>query len=164
MCRDFVVWLPTRLQEHLIAEANRFEDIETGGVLMGYWYTPAILVVTANIDGGPNALHEPHAFAPDQDWQITEIARHYHASGRRETYIGDWHTHPGANSGHLSWKDRRILRRIINTPAARAPHPLMVVLHGSRDAWQLTGWVASLKTRPILWATLLLTEVPVRRY
>jgi len=46
-------------------------------------------------------------------------ASHYEQSGRLDTYLGDWHTHPGAVSGGLSWKDRACLKRIVRTPSER---------------------------------------------
>jgi hypothetical protein len=54
--------------------------------------------------------------------------------------------------------DRRVLRRIIETPSARAPAPLMLLLHGARTEWRATAWVAELKCRPILWPKLSLSE------
>lgn len=159
----YVVWLPSRLHDDCIAEADRFYRLETGGALMGYW-NGANAVITAIIGAGPAALHERHNFEPDQEWQVAAIARHYEASGRRETYIGDWHTHPDAKAPHLSWTDRRVIRRIINTPSARAPNPLMIVFCGAEGDWHATAWLACLKPRPIIWPKLVLRNTQLRLY
>lgn len=135
---------------------------ETGGVLMGYWHGPHCAVVTAAIGPGPDAVHERHHFEPDYPWQLLQIAAHYERSGRRETYIGDWHTHPGAISGHLSWTDRRVMRRIINTPAARSVTPLMAILHGKEDDWKLAVWRAQLAPRPFLWSKLVIDDMTIK--
>lgn len=158
-----VVWLPVQLHDDCIAEADRFYRLETGGALMGYW-NAANAVITAIIGAGPAALHERHNFEPDQQWQVAAIAQHYEASGRRETYIGDWHTHPDATTAHLSWTDRRVLRRIITTPSARASNPIMIVYYGAEAAWKTGAWRASLKPRSVIWAKLLLRETEVRFY
>jgi integrative and conjugative element protein (TIGR02256 family) len=78
----------------MMGEAAARYPLETGGVFMGYWADDRTAVVTQAIGPGPNAYHHRHRFAPDQEWQTTEIAEYYRASGRRETYLGDWHTHP----------------------------------------------------------------------
>lgn len=119
------------------AEADRCYPLETGGVLMGFWRRH-LAVVTQVIGPGPNARHERWSFEPDQEWQLGAIAAHYARSGRRETYLGDWHTHPDARNGNLSRMDRGVLRKVISTPSARAPTPVMMILYGSPAGWVLT--------------------------
>lgn len=97
-------------------------------------------IVTQVIGAGPKAVHRTHSFEPDYDWQNKRIAEHYESSGRRDTYLGDWHSHPGATSGELSRHDRAVIRKIIRTPAARAPVPLMAILYGHPRDWELTVW------------------------
>lgn len=160
--RDRIIWLATGLFAQCATDADRFYDLETGGALMGYWHGTDTAVITAIIEAGPGALHERYNFEPDQRWQVKQIARHYAASGRRETYIGDWHTHPAAKTGRLSRTDCGVLRRIIATPSARASTPIMIVLHGTQGAWQATAWVAALKTRRIFWSNLLLCKAALR--
>src|SRR3546814_726210 len=96
------------------------------------------------------------------DLQLDQIARHYAASGRRTTYLGDWHSHPGASGGTLSWVDRRVLRLVIATPSARCPRPLMMIIWGSTDEWQLTAWRARLRSRPLLWDRLVLEQATIK--
>jgi integrative and conjugative element protein (TIGR02256 family) len=162
MRKDRIVWLPTELFDQCATDADHFYDLETGGALMGYWHGTDAAVITAIIEAGPGALHEQYNFEPDQQWQLERIAQHYAASGRRETYIGDWHTHPTAKTGRLSRTDLGVLRRIIATPAARASTPIMIVLHGRKGAWQATAWVAALKGRRIFWPKLLLSKAALR--
>lgn len=158
MHKEPIVWLPRALFELCVADADHFYDLETGGALMGYWNDTDAAVVTAIIEAGPGALHERYNFEPDQEWQVERIARHYVASGRRETYIGDWHTHPAAKTGRLSRTDRGVLRRIITTPAARTPTPIMIVLNGTRGSWEVTAWIGTLRVRRIFRPNLLVTE------
>lgn len=164
MRRNFIVWLSSQLHNHCIEEANRFDPLETGGALMGYWHGAHVIVITAVVGPGPGALHERYSFEPDQEWQLAEIARQYQTSGRRETYLGDWHTHPCAKSGQLSRRDRRVLRRIINTPAARVQYPVMMLLHGTENEWQTIAWLAGLQPRRLISPKLLLSRAELRLY
>jgi integrative and conjugative element protein (TIGR02256 family) len=158
----FVTWLPAALHERCTEEAERRFPLETGGVFMGYWADSRCAVVTHAIGPGPEAVHERRNFEPDHDWQLRAIAGHYRRSGRRETYLGDWHSHPGAVTGSLSRADRRVLRRIINTPAARAATPIMAIFHGGEMGWTLALWRAEMRPRSFLWPKLVLDEVEVR--
>ena len=132
--------------------------LETGGTFMGWWANTTTAVITAIIGPGPNAIHGRHHFQPDQGWQLNQIAQHYEVSGRRETYLGDWHSHPSRTGRTLSWADRRVLRLIISTPSARCPIPLMAVLWGPPDDWQTTMWYARLHWRHFLWDRLVVSE------
>lgn len=162
MQQQAVIWFPANLQTQCTDEGNGKYPRETGGVLMGYWHTIDCAVVTAAIGPGPNAIHERHSFEPDYAWQLSAIAEHYQRSGRRETYIGDWHTHPDANTGHLSRTDRRVLRQIIKAPAARSAAPLMAIFHGDDSDWRLSVWRAQLSPRPILWPKLVIDHMAIR--
>lgn len=159
-----VIWISSELHRMCADEASGFFDLETGGTFMGYWPNAETAVITGLIGAGPNALHERHNFEPDQEWQLKEIASHYETSGRRETYIGDWHSHPNAQSGRLSWTDRGVLRQIIKTPEARASRPIMVVFHGVPNDWQTTAWIGDLRERRLLWPKLEVCEATLQLY
>ena len=131
---------------------------------MGWWADTAVAVISAVIEPGPGAVHGPHNFAPDQVWQLAEIVSHYQASGRRETYLGDWHSHPNESSGRLSWIDRQVLRRIIHSPEARCDRPLMAVLWGEPEAWQTEMCHACLRPRRIIWDRLVVEPADLRVY
>jgi integrative and conjugative element protein (TIGR02256 family) len=110
-----------------LAEGKR--GLETGGLLIGYWTDDDRPVVTDVIGPGPGAVHLPRSFQPDHTWQSEQLANLYAQSGRRRTYLGDWHTHP-LGSAEPSRTDRATLRRIAATPAARTPRPLMAIQGG----------------------------------
>lgn len=164
MLPDVGVWLPNTVTQECAVEADIKLPLETGGTFMGWWLNPDTAVVTAMIGPGPGALHERFRFQPDQQWQLEQIAAHYERSGRRETYLGDWHSHPGASSGALSWTDRGVLRRVIATPEARCALPLMMILWGSSGTWQLTAWRAQTVPRVVLWDKLHLDPVQIRAF
>jgi len=112
---------------------------ETGGVLIGYWGNNQEAVVTAVIGPGPKAVHKKRSFKPDHVYHVEQISQHYYASGRTETYLGDWHTHPKAGA-YLSDRDLKTLHAIGNYEQARLNKPLMMIL--GTNPFELKVWAA----------------------
>jgi integrative and conjugative element protein (TIGR02256 family) len=132
-------WVATEARERMGTEAQRRSPLETGGVLMGYWAEDQSGVVIADVVGaGPRAVHRRAAFTPDHVYQEREIARIYKESGRRITYLGDWHSHPGGPM-MLSVVDRLTQIRIGLHETARAPRALMAIVAGG-PPWTLGVW------------------------
>jgi integrative and conjugative element protein (TIGR02256 family) len=133
------VWIPNKVIDDMVIEAERVAPLETGGAFMGYWVVPNIeVVITKQIGPGPKAKHRRYSFEPDSEWQEAEIAKIYRESGYRHTYLGDWHTHPCGNPA-LSWKDLRVMRKIGLSKKARVAIPLMGIVAGG-SPWLLNIW------------------------
>ena len=126
---------------------------ETGGILMGGCSGDRILI-TDVVGPGPNAVHETTWFRPDYDYHDAEVARLYRESAGTTTYLGDWHSHPGASEPHLSGKDKRVIRNIAQSAEARAPNPLMLMLFGGSVQWNAFAWVGELKAPILGWRAL----------
>lgn len=137
-------WISSRSLDTLRGDADRFYPSETGGVLIGYWADEANVVITADVGAGPAAVHKRHSYGHDHDWEAAQIAIEYERSGRSHIYIGDWHTHPDASSGHLSGTDKRSLRRVLGSREARLCRALMMVLFGRPQGWRVDIWLAEL--------------------
>lgn len=135
LMKDNVAWVDRRIFSEMSKEAHRFCPRETGGVLMGYWAGIDQVVITNMIGPGPKAVHRRYFFTPDDQWHVDEIARIYEQSGRVITYLGDWHSHPYGSSG-LSIKDFVTLFRVAAYKPARAPRPIMGILHNN-PKWEL---------------------------
>lgn len=135
------VLVPAAVLQEMEAETERHAPEETGGVLLGYAdRTDATRIqVTNQVGPGPRAIHRRHFFDPDGEWQAREVAAAYAGSGRVSTYLGDWHSHPGG-SRRPSGLDRSTARRIALCEQARAPHPVMLILHGEADDWRLAAY------------------------
>lgn len=130
-------WVDKRLLDLMIAESDCWYPKETGGILMGYLCDQDV-VVTDVIGPGPKAVHRRYSFTPDAKWQGDEIAKIYEESGRVTTYLGDWHSHPHGTPG-LSVKDLVTLFRVAIHKPARAPRPIMGILHNNPQ-WELVVW------------------------
>jgi integrative and conjugative element protein (TIGR02256 family) len=143
------VWLPEELQVALEADADEHDPCETGGMLIGY-PSEQSLVITRLVPGGPGAIREHARFEPDGEWQQAELERVYAESGRIETYLGDWHSHP-IGVARPSRRDRRTAARIARDRHARCRNPLTLIAGKSwRDGWEFApfiyrGWRGFLK-------------------
>ena len=125
--------------DRLIVEVDATFPLETGGVLMGYVHG-GDCIVTAIVGPGPNAVHHECTFTPDYEYQEMEVANIYVSSGRRWTYLGDWHSHPRQRMPSLSPKDIRTLKCIARYKGARIAQPIMLLLAGEPDDWSLNVW------------------------
>jgi integrative and conjugative element protein (TIGR02256 family) len=157
-----LIWLPEELSAACEADANLHYPLESGGALLGYRVDDQ-LVVTAMIRGGSGALRTQTSYRPDLDWQNARIAEHYERSGRRDEYLGDWHSHPDTETAYLSSEDRAVLKKIIRATEARCPSPVMAVLAGGPFNWTMSAWSAELRQR---WfgSRLMLRPLGVRTY
>jgi integrative and conjugative element protein (TIGR02256 family) len=134
------------LLDSVIGEADRHYPDETGGILLGYWVNGGKDTVITTLTGpGPRAVHRRNSFTPDYFYQEQRIADGYTTSGRRHTYLGDWHTHPDCSTAELSWKDRRALAEIAVYPEARNRSPVMAIAAGTPASWITTFWKGELR-------------------
>lgn len=138
--RSITAWVARAAIQVLAREADRFYPNETGGILIGYWdESMRNVVITIGTRSGCLARHASLLYAPDAEHDEAEIAKYYKASEGVYTYLGDWHTHPNETS-YLSGKDFRTLALIAQTPGARIANPLMAVLGGKPNGWELHIW------------------------
>lgn len=133
--------IPTKVVKAMEDEAERHHPNETGGVLLGYFRNGEAdrIQVTEQVGPGPEARHQRHRFDPDGDWQAEKVAEHYARSDRLESYLGDWHSHPDCG-GKPSALDRSTAKKIADCEEARAPRPLIVILHGEPGNWNLAAY------------------------
>jgi integrative and conjugative element protein (TIGR02256 family) len=130
------LWIADSVLSQMRQLARRYAPLETGGMLLGYEAANQEAVVTAMIGPGPHARHRRFRFRPDPDYQQSHLEAHFARTHGRETYLGDWHTHPSGACA-LSWMDKRVLARIASTPSSGTVHPIMLVLAGSGVQWAL---------------------------
>lgn len=129
-------WLPGSVFSQMVDLAMARFPLETGGMLLGYEAENGEAVVTAIIGPGPKARHRRFRFAPDADYQQAELDAHFWRTDGRETYLGDWHTHPRGTPS-LSFLDKRTLARIARTPSSGTVNPIMAILAGEKEIWNI---------------------------
>jgi integrative and conjugative element protein (TIGR02256 family) len=158
-----LIWMPKRVMSACAADADLYYPLESGGAFLGYRVGGEI-VVTEMVTGGLDALRTRASYQPDVSWQNARIAEHYARSGRKDEYLGDWHSHPDTQKAYLSRDDHVVLRKIIRTPGARCPRPVMSVLAGTKSNWSMTIWSAALTRRRWLGQRLLVTPESLAQY
>jgi integrative and conjugative element protein (TIGR02256 family) len=93
------------------------------------------------VSDGPCAIREQARFEPDGEWQQAELERIYAESGRIETYLGDWHSHP-IGLARPSRRDRRTAARIARDRHARCRNPLTLIVGKSwRHGWEFAPFI-----------------------
>lgn len=75
------------------SEIEKFDGLESGGVLIGY-IEDDVLIVDKASGGGPNAIHEELYFRADPNYVDMFIDMEIANSGGELRYLGEWHTHP----------------------------------------------------------------------
>ncbi|MBI2919055.1 MAG: Mov34/MPN/PAD-1 family protein [Chloroflexi bacterium] len=92
----------------LEAEARRWPDCETGGILVGRRHG-GVSTVTHATGPGPNAIHSPVAFAKDTVYLQRVLDYLFQCFG--VNYLGVWHQHPpempypSAGDLRSAWQD-----------------------------------------------------------
>jgi integrative and conjugative element protein (TIGR02256 family) len=132
------VWVPEQLLALWEEEAAEHAPDETGGMLVGYWSESGGAVITETIDGGPDAIRRPSRFEPNGAWQQQRLDEIYLQSGRLQTYLGDWHSHPHG-APRPSFRDRETAKKVATAKEARAPRPLTVICSKHNGRWE---WAA----------------------
>lgn len=130
------LWIARAVFAGMSELATQRFPLETGGMLLGYQADNGEAVITGIIGPGPNARHSQYRFKPDAEYQQQELEAHFYRTEGRETYLGDWHTHP-RGSDTLSLIDKRTLRKIARTPSSGTVHPIMVIMAGDSVDWRL---------------------------
>lgn len=139
------IWIYQRPMKLMFSLAQEHAPFEVGGMLVGYEATNGDTVVTHVIGPGPGAIHHRFSFSPDSDYQQLALEVWFRDTGGRETYLGDWHTHPGG-SPMPSLTDKQTLARIASTESSGTRYPVMVILAGEADSWRV-GAVRFLSAR-----------------
>ena len=109
------VVMPAAVLSAVFDECDRYDDVETGGRIIGTFSERERLEVRVEgmIDAGPNAKRARTSFFQDGDYQ-TEIFRSVE-SGRPEIeHVGTWHSHHCNGYPHLSDGDVETYRRTVN--------------------------------------------------
>jgi integrative and conjugative element protein (TIGR02256 family) len=106
---------------------------EVGGWLLGYWADDRRSLFVTHLTPPTGGL----------PWQVTISSRGHRryfdeawdASSGAVTFLGDWHTHPGA-AATPSRRDRQALAKLATEPDYGTPRPLAAIVKTARWPWQ----------------------------
>jgi integrative and conjugative element protein (TIGR02256 family) len=142
----------------------RGQPNETGGLILGYWASKSEAVVQEITFAGPEAIGGAYSFDPDYEHDAELVAERYANSDGITTYLGDWHSHPNTMNAYLSKKDRAVLKRIAQSPDARAPRPLAMVLAGVDSYCKLKVRFGDLRPPLLGWQRLRVEECDIQLF
>jgi len=142
--RSVKTWLSTDQVAGAICSAKQYYPLETGGLLFGYRVAPREFVINTISLAGPSATRTATSYTPDYSYDEDFALRQFALCGYDSIYLGDWHSHPGAQRAYLSRKDRAALKNIANSDVARLPSPLCMILNGKDSDWDYRLWVGEI--------------------
>lgn len=130
--------VPLEVLRFIEAEAGAHLPNESGGILIGQFSDDVVLITRAG-DAGPNAYHAPVGFRRDGEHAQQLRDRAVAASGGRDDYVGEWHSHP--TDALPSPKDRRSMRAISADRKFALAEPVLIVLcRTSVGMWEPTAY------------------------
>jgi len=151
------IWISEFALERMRQLAQLHFPLETGGMLIGYVGDNGEPVVNNVIGPGPKARHGRFKFVPDGWYQQEVLEKIFLKTEGRETYLGDWHTHPkGGNCP--SYIDKITLAKIAHEPASGTKHPIMAILGDGTPIWKI-GVVRFFSARGIILRHYKVTEL-----
>ena len=137
---SFQVFILDKAYRQIQNEVNRHPGEETGGILIGFRTSEALIVSTAT-GPGPSAVHHPNSIRFDEKF-CERKARQLQNRGKNLRYIGDWHSHP-----FTRLKPSKVDKRSFGLKAAthyRTSFPLMIIA-GPGPLIPLQGFVLTNK-------------------
>lgn len=114
-------------------------EVETGGILMGY-YTVKDEVVITNICGpGPKAKQKKYSIVLDSLYAQKFVNEIFKETNGQITYIGDWHSHTTDNLTP-SRTDKNGLKKLANNKRSRLVMPIMLITNYKEEALLKRGF------------------------
>lgn len=121
-----LIYIRESLINSIIDQTLFSEPLETGGMLLGYIEQRNYYVVDL-VDAGPEAVHEREYFLPDGKYQQPILEQKFFESNGKVTFLGDWHSHPNADS-YLSNLDMKTLKNISEDEGAQIACPIFIII------------------------------------
>lgn len=116
-------------------------EIETGGILVGYYNQPHDNAIVTDVSSAPDDSKRQRAMFHRgvrglQPWLDRLWMR------QRRYYLGEWHFHPFA-SPTASDTDISQLRRYSEKDSLRCPEPVLLIIGGDpQSVWTVKAYVA----------------------
>jgi integrative and conjugative element protein (TIGR02256 family) len=114
-------------------------DVETGGVLMGYYTVKDEVVITHCCGPGPKAIQKRYSIFLDSSYAQEFVNEVYTNSDGQITYIGDWHSHTSSNLTP-SRTDKIELNKIVKNKQSRLGMPIMVITNFAYEVLSIKGF------------------------
>jgi len=143
-CRRFGVEIPEAVVEKILRYCSDSVQVETGGILIGYYNPEHTRAIVAEATGPPaDSTRLPRRFIRGVQGLQQLLDRLWNR--QRLYYLGEWHFHPDSSS-LPSQQDLREMLKISRNRLTECPEPLLVIIGGEPDAnWSMSVSVQSAK-------------------
>lgn len=121
-----MIFILKSLVKSILNETKVHYPLETGGMLVGYLKEKNYYILDI-IDAGPEAIHKTDYFLPDGKYQQPILEQKFFKSNGKVTFLGDWHSHPNADS-YLSKLDMETLKNISEDEGAQITCPIFIII------------------------------------
>jgi integrative and conjugative element protein (TIGR02256 family) len=101
-------------------------NVETGGILMGYYTIKDEVVITHCCGPGPKANQRKYSVTLDSHYAQKFVNDIYFQTNGKITYMGDWHSHT-SNILNPSRTDKKELNKLAKNKSSRLESPIMVI-------------------------------------
>lgn len=138
---SYGIRIPSRVLQQILSLSQRAGDVETGGILVGYYTRKHdCAIVTMSSSAPPDSRSGKCSFYRGvqglQKWLTT-----LWNLGRRRYYLGEWHFHP-AGHPRPSGTDIAQTRRNAEDKSYNCPEPIMLIVGGDpSDGWEIGCFV-----------------------
>lgn len=120
------IYLDSNIKESIVKEIKCNPDIETGGIIIGYFIEGRILKITDTSLPGKNAKKERASFIKDAEF-CQNFLNEISLSDQRKAYVGEWHYHP-SGSADPSNTDLLSLNSIAEQSEYLLDEPIMIIV------------------------------------
>lgn len=119
---------------------HQANGLETGGILVGS-YSPdgAVAQVDEALEAPEGSESTPFDFLRGCCGMRETLRQMW---GLHQHYVGEWHFHPHG-SARPSPRDRRQMAEIGEDALYQCPRPILIVISGNANDWNLDVWVHS---------------------
>jgi integrative and conjugative element protein (TIGR02256 family) len=137
------VRIPSKIFNKMLDSCRKSNDIETGGILVGYYNRSHDCAIVIDCSGPPkDSKHGRNYFHRGiqglQNW-IDKLWNR----GYRRYYLGEWHYHPFAKPEPSSI-DFAQMKKNAEDKSYNCPEPIMVIVGGdSSDGYSLRTFVCT---------------------
>jgi integrative and conjugative element protein (TIGR02256 family) len=131
---SYLVVRPNALETIEANVGGRSDFTEAGGILIGSYRGNHIEIVDCTFPKPQDVRRRTLFDRKDKGHHLAAMAA-WRRSGKTETFVGEWHTHP-EDHPHYSALDRRTWDNLMR----RIPEPLVFCIAGWRSTWWGIGY------------------------
>ncbi len=131
--RTYGLRLPLGLLQKILTLCKNAGDIETGGILVGYYNRSHDCAIVTDCSASPEDSQQgKYSFFRGIKGLQTWLNKLWHL-GHRQYYLGEWHFHPSA-SPNPSDIDITQLKHNAENNSYNCPEPVILIVGGVQDA------------------------------